>query len=163
MLNPIRMRIIQEFAAKGNLTANDLCARMPDVPRASMYRHINILIDSGILSVASERKIRGSLERSLVLEVGTLKAANTIDNAAGTAFRFLMNRYAGFQRYFSAPHPDPGKDRIFLNNTVLMMDDGEFDSFLGELRDLLVKYGFEASGNRKARDISIISSPVEED
>ena len=73
-----------------------------------------------------------------------------------------MCNYAKFHNYFSGENPDPAKDRIFLNNTVLMMSDTEFDQFLMELRELLVKYNFESVEGRKIRDISTISSPVEE-
>ena len=60
-------------------------------------------------------------------------------------------------------NPDPGKDKIFLNNTVLMMSDNEFDQFLTELRDLIIKYNFGAATGRKARDISLLSAPIEKE
>ena len=127
-----------------------------------MYRHINILLDSNILSVVSEKKIRGSLERTLALNIGEISKHNTLENASEHVLAFLMNRYARFHNYFSGENPDPGRDKIFLNNSVQMMDDNEFDQFLAELRGLLIKYSFEGANGRKARDISIISSPVEE-
>jgi len=52
--------------------------------------------------------------------------------------------------------------KIFLNNTVLMLDDSEFDLFLSDLRTLLLKYQFETTQERKMRDISIISAPADE-
>ena len=73
-----------------------------------------------------------------------------------------MNRYARFYYYFSGENPDPAKDKIFMNNSVLMMNDNEFDQFLSELRGLLIKYNFEVASGRKARDISVISAPVED-
>jgi len=163
LLNPVRIRIVQELAAKGKLTTAELCERLPDVPKATMYRHIGILLEGAVLVVVSERKVRGSVERTLALDIERIRGENTLENASRNAFTFLMNRYADYERYFSSPHPDPGKDRIFFNNTVLMMDDGEFDRFLGELRDLLLRYSFEASADRKARDISVLSSPVGEE
>lgn len=163
MLNPIRIRIIQEAAVQQSITASELCERISDVPRTTMYRHINILLDSSILTVVSEKKVRGSLERTLALNTAELTKHNTLENADRNAFGFLINRYAGFHNYFSGKHPDPGKDKVFFNNTVLMMDDNEFDAFLSELKDLLVKYSFEAAKGRKIRDISIISSPVDGD
>jgi len=48
-----------------------------------------------------------------------------------------------------------------LNNTILMTTDEEFDQFLSELRELIIKYNFEFSEERKARDISIVSAPGE--
>lgn len=162
ILNPIRMRIIQELSVRQSITANELCERISDVPRTTMYRHINILLDNNILSVVAEKKVRGSLERTIALNISEITKHNTIENAAQNAFGFLMSNYAKFHNYFSGEKPDPAKDRIFLNNTVLMMSDTEFDQFLVELRELILKYNYESADSRKARDISIISSPVEE-
>jgi len=161
MLNPIRMRIIQTLASRESITATELCEKISDVPRTTMYRHINILIDNRILSVVSEKKIRGSLERTIALNIPEITKHNTIENGAQNAFGFLMSQYAKFHHYFSGENPDPGKDKIFLNNTVLMMDDTEFDQFLAQLRELIIKYSFEPADGRKARDISIISAPTE--
>jgi len=163
MLNPVRMRIIQELSSTQSMTTTEICEKISDVPRTTMYRHINILLDNGILSVISEKKIRGSLERTLALNIGEITKHNTLENASQNALAFLMNRYARFHNYFSGENPDPAKDKIFLNNTVLMMDNNEFDQFLLDMRGLLIKYNFEAANGRKARDISIISSPAEDD
>ena len=71
-----------------------------------------------------------------------------------------MSKYASFQNYFSGENPDPGKDKVFLNNTILMANDKEFEQFLLELRDILIKYNFEVAEGRKPRDISVISAPL---
>lgn len=159
LLNPIRMRIIQVAAANENISASDICEKMPDVPRTTIYRHIKILIDNSILVVVAENKIRGSLERILTLNIAEITKHNTLENATQNAFGFLMQQYAKFERYFSSEAPNPAADRIFLNSTVLMLSDEEFDIFLKDLRQLFQKYSFEYDKNRKARDISIISAP----
>ncbi|MGD9676957.1 MAG: helix-turn-helix domain-containing protein [Vulcanibacillus sp.] len=161
MLNPVRLRIIQELSTKQSMTTSDLCEKISDVPRTTMYRHINILLNNNILSVVSEKKIRGSLERTLALNIEEISKHNTIENASQKVFAFLMNKYTRFQEYFSGKNPDPAHDKIFYNNTVLMMDDNEFDQFLFELRGLLIKYNFEVANGRTARDISVISAPTE--
>lgn len=163
ILNPVRMRVIQELSTMQNITSNELCERISDVPRTTMYRHINILIENNILSVVSEKKIRGSLERTIALNIPEILKHNTIENGAQNAFGFLMSHYAKFHKYFNGENPDPAKDKIFLNNTVLMMSDPEFGQFMEDLHQLLLRYSFEAAETRKARDISIISSPVEKD
>jgi len=163
MLHPVRMRIIQQAAGRERITAAEICESISDIPRTTVYRHISILLDSSILTVVSEKKIRGSLERTLALNVGEITKNNTTQNASQNALGFLMNRYARFRNYFQGEKPDPGRDRIFLNTSVLMMDDSEFDQFLLELRGLLVKYSLEAGSGRKTRDISIISAPADQD
>lgn len=145
------------------MTATELCGKISDVPRTTMYRHINVLLDNSIVSVVSEKKIRGSLERTLALNIEEISKHNTLENASRNALGFLMNKYARFRNYFSGENPDPAKDRIFLNNFVLMMDDREFDQFLSELRELVLKHNFAVADGRKARDISVISAPTEQE
>lgn len=159
MLNPVRMRIIQQLATSGDITATELCEKLNDVSRTTLYRHVNILLDSSILSVVAEKKIRGSVERTLALNLGEISKHNARKNASQNLWAFLMNRYVRFEKYFKGTNPDPARDKIFFNNTIMMMDDGEFDQFLAELRGLLVKYSFEVADGRRVRDISIISAP----
>lgn len=159
MLNPTRMRIVQALASRQTMTANELCEIICDVPRTTLYRQINILIEAEVLTVVEETKIRGSVERLLALNVNKLSRQNTQSDVPQQAFGFLMNTYAKFERYFNRENFSPGNNTVFFNNTVLMMDDGEFDRFLSELQTLLVKYHFEARDGRKPRDLSIISAP----
>ena len=102
----------------------------------------------------SERRVRGSVERNLALDAAELGRHN--------ALAFLLNRYARFHAYFGRSDADTGRDRLFLNGTVMMMDDGEFDRFLLRLRELLVEFSLGPGEGRKPRDISIISSPTDE-
>ncbi len=159
MLNPTRMRIVQIFASNKTMTTNKICEIICDVPRTTLYRHINILIEADILTVIEENKIRGSVERILALNASKINEQNTMDNAPQQAFSFLMNTYSKFEKYFNKENFTPGSNKIFFNNTVMMMDDQEFELFLSELQSLLIKYHYDMASGRKLRDISIISAP----
>jgi DNA-binding transcriptional ArsR family regulator len=161
MLNPVRLRIIQELAANERMTAAEISEKINDVPRTTLYRHINVLLENHILTIVSRKRVRGSLERTLALNIEEIKKHSRLENAPQQALTFLMERYARFHNYFNGEHPDPAKDRIFYNTTLLMMDDNEFDQFLVELRELLIKYSYRDASGRKARDISVISAPAE--
>ncbi|WP_026691199.1 helix-turn-helix domain-containing protein [Alteribacter aurantiacus] len=161
MLNPIRMRIVKTIAKNECMTSTEICVRIKDVPRTTLYRHISTLIDAGILKVVDENKIRGSVERILAMNVDEIAKHNTAENEPQQAFRFLMNIYGKFEKYFNEEKNVPANNVVFLNNTVMMMDDQEFDQFLSELQQLLLKYDYESADGRKPRDISIISSPTE--
>ena len=163
MLNSTRMRIVQTLVSRENMTANEICQVINDVPRTTLYRHINILIEANILTIVAERKIRGSMERTLALNINELSATPNLENIPKQAFGFLMRIYAKFEHYFCKDDSVPANNKIFFNNTVMMMDDCEFDQFLSELQRLLVKYHYEVADGRKPRDISIISAPPTED
>lgn len=160
ILNPTRMRIIQNLSTKKSITTNELCELMSDIPRTTLYRHVKILIDNDILEVVAENKVRGSVERTISLNLNTLTSQNTVDNLAQNAFGFLMNIYAKFQDSLATEKSEIKNQKIFLVNSVLMMNDEEFDSYLLELNALFQKYNLKASDDRKPRDISIISAPV---
>ena len=153
---------MQEVAVKQNVTATELCEKINDVPRTTLYRHINVLLDSEILSVVAEKKIRGSVERTFALNNGKLSEINSLEYASQNILGFLLKKYAELQNYLDGKNPDPAKDRIFMSNSVMMLNDEEFDRFLSELCELFERYEFEFADGRKARTISIISSPTEE-
>ena len=161
MLNPVRMRIIHILATTPSITVTEVSEKMRDIPRTTIYRHVKILLENDILTVVSEKKIRGSLERTLSLNIAEIKKHNTLENASQNVLSFLLKKYTQFNNYFLSDMVDTGKDQIFCNNTVLMLTDQEFDQFLIDLRDLLLKNNFEYKEGRRARDISIISAPPE--
>lgn len=162
ILNPVRMRIIQSLITRKTITTNELCEFMGDIPKTTLYRHVRILIENNILAVVAEKKIRGSVERTLALNLNSLTDLSTPENAAKNTFGFLMNIYARFEKYITANKDNIAKQKVFCSNTVMMMSDEEFDSYLLELNALFQKFNLESSEKRKPRDISIISSPVEE-
>ena len=61
-MNPARQRIFQYFLLHETGTVKEIRKALPDIPSASLYRHIKILADSSILMVVGENRIRGPVE-----------------------------------------------------------------------------------------------------
>jgi len=169
LLNPVRVRIMQTLmlGSRETITANEICDLLSDIPRTTLYRHINVLIEANVLRVVAERKVRGSVERTLAFNAAEVEKLKDAEDIPALAFRFLMLTHAKFEKYF---HNKDRKDlaavtdTMFLRNWVLMLSDEEFGEFLSALRGLFEKYHFEeSSGGRKPRDISIICAPPEND
>jgi len=66
VLNPVRLRIVQQLGGR-ELTTAQLRTALPDVPQATLYRHVAALVDSGIVAIVDERRRRGAVERTLAL------------------------------------------------------------------------------------------------
>ncbi len=64
ILHPIRLRIITAIS-NNQVTANDLKEVLPEIPQTTLYRHINILLEGGLLEVVDEIPQRGTVERVL--------------------------------------------------------------------------------------------------
>lgn len=61
-MNPARQKIFQYFLLHETGTVKEIRKALPDIPSASLYRHIKILADSSILMVVGENRIRGTVE-----------------------------------------------------------------------------------------------------
>jgi len=161
-LNPVRLRIMQELK-KTNKTTKELHAVLTDIPRATLYWHINILLKAGCILVAEERKVRGKTERLLATHHENYEKSNTTENGAIAATAFMTSRLATFVEYFSTDDADPFRDRLAFGTYVFLADDDEFEQFHNELHTVLRKYTREfkePKEGRKMRDVSVIYSPV---
>lgn len=63
LAHPVRLRVVHALRGGRVLTTGQLCALIPDVSKATVYRHVDLLAAGGILDVADERRVRGAVER----------------------------------------------------------------------------------------------------
>ena len=61
VMNPVRLRVMQFLASHGEGTAGQLRQALGDVPPASLYRHLKVLLESGCIQVARETPARGAV------------------------------------------------------------------------------------------------------
>ena len=51
LLHPLRLRIIQLLFDGRRLTARQIAAAQPEIPQATLYRHLHQLVEGGVLVV----------------------------------------------------------------------------------------------------------------
>ena len=152
---------MQYLQTHGEATTKQLSEAISDVPAPTLYRHINTLLKEEVLLVKEERKVRGSLERLLAINVEKMsEAANS--NISETAYQFLMELYMKFQKYGCKENANPQRDRWSLRTCVLTLTDDSFDRFMQDIAAVIDKYR-EAEVNGKLRSVSFISAPIEEE
>ena len=158
VMNPVRQRIFQYFLLHETGTVKELKKTLPDIPSASLYRHIKILSDSSILTVVGENRIRGTVESVYRLN----KDALAIEDETGNVVQMsLLSICASFARYFSGGKADPKKDMLLLTNCTLILTDEQFSGFLSEINEVALKYmKAEAFADSKMRQITLISAPA---
>ncbi len=156
LMNPIRMRIVQFFLTHDAATSTEVVSELHDIPRATLYRHIAVLEENGILSIVNRTKIRGATERTFKLNREKMSSGG---DASQNAFSILMGLYRDFDRYFSSESPDPVRDMMLLKSFDLMLSDREYNAFLMEMLELIHSYAGRDPEGRTARCLSMISSP----
>lgn len=160
VLNPVRQRIFQYLLIHETGTVKEIRKALPDVPSASLYRHMKILTDHSIIMVVGENRIRGTVESVYQLN----KSALQIDDANGEAVQTaLLGFCASFAKYFASGHANPKKDMMLLTTCTLTLTDEEFMGFLSEINQVAVKYiDIGIKEGSKTRQITLISSPTDE-
>lgn len=139
LLHPVRLRIVQAFLGDRALTTTQLRDELADVPPASLYRHVARLVEHDVLSVVTERRARGAVERTYVLRVGAARIAAdevarmTADEHWQAFLAFVAGLIGDAERYLARPDVDPLRDGANYSLAGLWLDDAEFAEFAREL------------------------------
>ena len=125
VMNPVRQRIFQYFLlhetdGQGHQKA------LPDVPSASLYRHVKILADSSILVVVGENRIRGTVESIYRLNKSALSAGEERQCCADVAAEHLR----GVCKIFFRRQCRSRKGYAAVHQLHTAADGREFSDFL---------------------------------
>ena len=167
ILHPQRLRLIRALAG-GVLTTKQLAVLVPDIPQASLYRHLSTLLEAGVVEVVAERSVRGIVERSYSLVEGSavlsgedLAEATREDHSRYFSI-FATGLIAQFGRYLERESIDPEADGVGYRELVLQLTDDEFARFISALSSLvlpLIKN--EAGTGRTPRLLATVFLPLE--
>ena len=135
LLHPVRLRIVKAFLGDRALTTRQLAAELPDVPAASVYRHVGRLAEAGVLHVASERRVRGITERTYMLRLYAAQmqpgevAAMSLD-AHGSAFlAYVAGLLGDFDRYLATEPEEPARDGAGYRVAAMWLTDAELADY----------------------------------
>lgn len=120
LLHPIRVRLVTALQDR-QLTPRQLSAYLQDVPLTTLYRHLNLLLEAGMLEVVAERRVHGTVERVFtVVEAATYLSeedraqltAEDITGLVGALTGAVQETFYRYVRY--APLPPPEGDISFM-------------------------------------------------
>lgn len=168
ILHPIRMRLLVLFGTEPRLTSQQLAERLPDVPPATLYRHIKRLTTAGVLAVVEQRQVRGAQEKVYALADQRLLKPG----AAGELTReeilrlfitFQATMLGGLGRYLQREQIDLAADMVTFRQASLYLTDEECMQFILKLRQLVTEaMAFEPAPGRRRRSLGTILMPEAE-
>jgi DNA-binding transcriptional ArsR family regulator len=161
LLHPVRLRIVRAMRVAGELTTGGLCERLSDVPKATIYRHVERLLKGGVLRVESEHKVRGVMERVYRLDAAATpigpqvaQAMTAEDHRLG--FAAAMGALLGdFNAYLDSDGARPAEDRVAYRQFLVWLSDEERDRLILELSSLVLAH--RDNGPREGRAAYILS------
>ncbi|MFC6083184.1 helix-turn-helix domain-containing protein [Sphaerisporangium aureirubrum] len=169
LLHPVRLRIVNAMSGGRTHTTADLCAHLRDVPKTSVYRHVGLLAEAGVLEVADERRVHGAVERHY-----RLRAERTvIDDEAARSMSLDDHRdgftaamaalLAEFNAYLGREGADPLADSVSYRQGVLWLTPEEIGDLIGEiLPHIRARAGNQPTPARTPHLLSMIFFPTEE-
>ncbi len=169
LLHPIRLRIVHAMSGCRTRTTSDLCARLPDVPKTTVYRHVGLLAEGGVLEVAGERRVHGAVERHYrlrrdraVIDAGAAASMSLDDHRRGFAAA-MAALLAEFKAYLDRDGADPAADYVGYRQGTLWLSPDELAEMIGAMRDVLAsRTGNQPAPGRSPHLLSMIFFPAEE-
>jgi DNA-binding transcriptional ArsR family regulator len=168
MLHPIRLRIVNAVFDGLPFTTTQLLERLPDVPKATMYRHVGLLVDGGLIEIEGEERKAGAVERTYRLH----QSRTVIDSAAAASMSNddhrrgfaagIASLLGEFDAYLKRKGAHPTTDMVTYRQVSLWLTDAEkqalYRDFLTAVRK---RVGHGASQGRRRHLLATIMFPTE--
>ncbi|GAB2549295.1 helix-turn-helix domain-containing protein [Nocardia heshunensis] len=168
LAHPARLRIVHALRGDRTLTTGELCARLPDTSKATVYRHVDALTAAGILEVAEERRVRGAVERlyrlrsdraAIPAEAATGLPADGYRSVFAMAMAVLV---AEFDAYLAGENADPAADLVGFRQHALWLNREELEQLITDLRAVIVpRLDNQPAPGRDQYLLSPIHFPIE--
>jgi DNA-binding transcriptional ArsR family regulator len=155
LLHPVRLRVVQRLLGQRQLTTADLAAELPDVAPATLYRHVAILVEAGVLTVVAQRRIRGAVERRYELSpehasAGREDLATMSHEQLRTSFGiFTASLLAEFDNYLAGPDVDMAHDAVGFRTAALHLREDDVAELTERLRAAVQPWTSPRAGARR--------------
>jgi hypothetical protein len=160
VFHPVRMRVITAVSGQ-TVTTKQLQKAIPEIPQATLYRHIGALINGGVLEVMELRKIRGVEERLLRMKGPPSVTPRDLKGKTRVELEQLGNMFVSgllsdIRRYlYGRKKPDPFRDGVQIHKALLLLSDAELAKLNGEvMRLILAALKRKPAAGRKGRIFS---------
>ncbi|SFA90992.1 MULTISPECIES: helix-turn-helix domain-containing protein [unclassified Bacillus (in: firmicutes)] len=165
ILHPVRMRILQSLINQ-RLSVQQLKEFLPDVPQATLYRHLKKLSDAEIIHVVDEIPNRGTVEKIYALQadnavISPNEIANMSSDEHMTLFiKFMANILGEFENYTKQDNYNILEDGVSFRQANIYLTDEEFANVTKEMAGALTKVLYnKPTTERKRRTFATIMIP----
>jgi DNA-binding transcriptional ArsR family regulator len=157
IIHPVRLRILMAVAGR-EMTPQQLAAALPDIPQATLYRHINTLHKAGVLRVVRETPMRGAVERvyELVQEASLIPKEEWAQIAPADHLRYFTQFSANLlnlaRLYLQQAEVPLDKDLFWYRTTILQLSEADSAAFRQALLELIQEFATRraAPGSKRA-------------
>jgi DNA-binding transcriptional ArsR family regulator len=143
LLHPVRLRIVHALSGGRELTTTELCDRLPEASKVTVYRQIALLVEGGFLEVAGEQRVRGAVERRYrlrqdrpVIDADAAATMTLEDHRRGFAAAMAV-LITEFNAYLDREGAEPTADGVSYRQGTLWLSPDELAEMTRALLEVL--------------------------
>ena len=160
LTDPISNKIIQLIRVRGEMTIADIISANIGVPRATLYRKIDKMVEVGAIYVASTNKVRGQIEKVYKIKDIFVATKGSKEEDMQMITMSLMGILGQYDDYFKKDSADVTRDKLFMFNYNISLNDADFGQMMQEMYQLVDKYQKkQGKDDAKLRNLYMISAP----
>jgi DNA-binding transcriptional ArsR family regulator len=165
ILHPVRMRILQSLLNGQKRNVQQIAVRLKDVPQATLYRHLNKLLEADLIEVVQENQIRGTVEKIYALKELPLQTKEDLLSLSAEQhlelfLKFTTELVGIYESYLNQGDVDLVRDGVSYRMANLFLSDEEYMAFIKEMSSLILKaMANEPTPERKMRNLATILIP----
>lgn len=163
LMHPVRMKICQALMRnkENGLTPLEMVKIIKDVPQATLYRHIQILVDSHIIHVINEKKVKSVSEKyyalnevEATLDGDEWKRISNEEKLNYVSY-YQLSLLTQYQSYLKGLEEQNLKeDGATFSLMELKISDEHFSQFQNDLNELMKKY-YHHQTNRPEENVPV--------
>jgi DNA-binding transcriptional ArsR family regulator len=168
LLHPIRLQIITAISSQ-QMTAKELSGIIPEVPLTTLYRHINTLVEGGLLKVVEETQIRGTIERTYAMAISPSLKSEDLQGMTRQEYQqafliYLSSLMSAAQHYLGSKEENetfnPLTDGVELSLGTLHLSEEEYHSMNQHILEIMIPMAKNPPApNRKRRFFTYLFIP----
>lgn len=163
LIDPVSNRILQMIRVKERMTISEILSENAGIPRATIYRKMDKMLEVGAVDVADTNKVRGQTEHVYAIRQMFVKASEKNEDNMQIITMSLMQIMNLYQAYFESDHADVKRDKLFLVNYTISLDDEDFASMQKDILEIVDNYQKkQGKKHAKMRNLYLLSAPGEE-
>lgn len=160
LTDPVSNKLLQTIRVRKQLTISEIIAENTGIPRATIYRKIDKMLAVGAICIVDTHKVRGQIEHVYGIQNIYVSNLDTKEDNMKVVTMSLMQILDSYERYFQNDQADVNRDKLFMMNYCISLDDGEFSNMLQDIKKVVDSYQHkQCAENAKLRNLYLLSAP----
>ena len=160
LTDPVSNRILQMIRVREKMTISDILSDNTQIPRATIYRKVEKMLDVGAIEIVDSHKVRGQTENVYAIKEMYITNPETDEDSLKLVTISLMQILDQYDRYFRNGNADVNRDKLFLLNYAIPLSDKDFSAMMSDIFKIVDKYQRKkVSPDAKLKNLYLLSAP----